>query len=582
MDDLEATQTSFKSPRTQEELDALLESMGADRPLNTFGATISPFLMDDAGNPVAVDRKGNPINFEVNPDYDPNAKPSFENFKNKIPGMVEGVKQAASDPLAAIQDTVQSAGEGLYEYGKGFTERLQTGQNTLGDVFDVIGSMIGAGPATSVATKGVRGTLTDLQDTSTSRMFLTPGTKNMTPDVQGGLQVAKDLELQGVDPLAIKQQTGWENLAGKEWVYEIDDSQANTLSSARVNNASITQEFKVPGGKISGNQRQKLILAAQRDIIELQKQLRNGSLSQDEFDTLAASRQRALDNEVNYVAEDRVISKNIPLKNILREKGTLKDTFYHPEIGNYVDTEAYTVDTNATKPKAEKIKPGVQGDYSPGLKRVRIFKNVNPNDVLPTMVHEGQHFLDGASGSPGTGFNAKASSGIRAKAADRFSKTFQDFVDTKVEKTVDDLNIAHFGPELTYYEFADLINESIGTRPDGSKIFSEDFFKEALKVRGNSNPDTTVALLKESFPGTWKNIEEAGDIFTSRDASLAAMTDDLRIYETELGEIKARLAANRLGYSPDKRRNTLATPEIKYSGGLPINLNAIFTTKDFE
>lgn len=582
MDDLEATQASFKTPRTQEELDALLESMGADRPLNTFGATISETMTDDAGNPVAVDRNGNPINFEVNPDYDPNAKPSLKNFTDKIPGMVEGVKKAASDPLAAIQDSVQSAGEGLYEYGKGFTERLQTGQSTLGDVFDTIGAMIGVGPATSVATKGVRATVADLQDTSSSRMFLTPGTKNMAPDVKDGLEVAKDLELQGVDALEIKQQTGWENLAGKEWVYEIDDSQANTLSSARVNNATITQEFKVPGGKVSGNERQRLVLEAQRDIIELKKQLRNGQISQDEFDTLAYARQRALDADVNYVAEERVISKEVPLKNILRERGSLKETFYHPELGNYVNVDEYTVDTNATKPKSEGIKPTVIGDYNPILKRVRIFKNTKPGNVLPTMVHEGQHFLDGASGSPGTGFNQNNSPAIRAKASERFQKRLQDFVDTKGENTVDLLNVYHFGPELTYYEFADLINESIGTRPDGSKFFSENFFKEALKVRGNSNPDTTVELLKDNYPGAWKNIEEAGDIFTSRDASLAAMSSDFNIYETELGEIKARLAESRLGYSPEKRRNTLATPEIKYSKGLPINLNAIFTLKDYE
>jgi hypothetical protein len=580
MDDLEATQASFKTPRTQEELDALLESMGADRPLNTFGATISETMTDDAGNPVAVDRNGNPINFEVNPDYDPNAKPSWENFTKKIPGIVEGVKEAASDPLAAIQNSVQNAGESLYEYGKGFTERLQTGQSTLGDVFDTIGTMIGVGPATSVATKGVRATVADLQDTSSSRMFLTPGTNNLTKEMRDGLVAARDMEALDVDPLEIKKKTGWENLVGKEWVYEIDDSQANILDTAEMNKVMTTKDFVVPGSKPTGNYRQKILLQAQRDIIELKKQLRAGTLSQDEFDTLADARQRALDNELNYSEGEKVIQKEVPLAAQLKRSGKLSEVLYHPELGDYVDMDSYTANVGIGKGSKN-----TWGDHNRYKRHINVYTTAPLLERLPTMVHEGQHFLDSSSNSPASGFNeSRSHTEVKKPARLKNAARLRTFKREKLKDLRNGVKMYNTGTDKFSDEHFDrMIEKSISEDPDTKRsYFSEALFQEQLFNTGAPDPAAVMDRIKMDPNGLFDDLLEYADIrHTGRLKKLSSM-DKFDVYERELGEVKARLAAKRQKLTPEQRANSLASDDIQTLNGLPIDLDTIFRVDEFE
>jgi hypothetical protein len=147
-DDLEGSQSYF-APQTQDELDDMLEGMGASRPTRTIGATLSSTMQDELGNPVPIDVNGEPIFFQPNEDYDPNAKPSFANFKNNLSEMAEGVADFVQAPIEGIKEF----GRGVAEAGADFSERVSTGNSTLGDVFGTVGALLGAGPATSVATR---------------------------------------------------------------------------------------------------------------------------------------------------------------------------------------------------------------------------------------------------------------------------------------------------------------------------------------------------------------------------------------------------------------------------------------------
>lgn len=581
MDDLEATQTYF-SPKTDEELEQMLASMGSKRPVSTFGAKLSPTMRDELGNPVAIDRNGNPINFEPNPDYDPDAKPSFDNFKKNVSdmaeGAVEGAKKFASDPLGTVTDTVNEAGQGVYEYAKGFGERIQTGQSTLGDVLDIVSSMMGVGPSYSVATKGVKGAVKDIQDPSMSRMFLTPGTKNLSDDVTAAFNEALDLENRGADPLDIKKQTGWENLAGKEWVYEIDDSNAHIKQSALESGATIDQEFTVPGGKLSPSERNKVMLQAKRDAINLEKDFKAGNLTEDEYQSLLEARSLTLQSQLAATTEPRTITKSVKIADKLKDKGKLEETFYHPELSNYLDTSKYTTNIGTLKGRKE----GVWGDHDRYAKHINVYTRAPKEEWRGTTIHEVQHGLDAASGSPASGFNKDRSPGIQAEAKKRSQEKIKNFMDKKLENTLDEFNIYHFSQPITEYEFTDLMLESLGKDPTtGKKFFSEEFFKEALETRGNPNPDLTIRGVKENFPKTWNNIEDFAEILTDRDAVLSTSTDH-RVYELELGETKARLADSRKDLTQEQRRGSLATNDIKFSDGLPIDINTLFIPKEYQ
>ena len=156
MDDLEATQSSFRSPQTQEELDAILEGMGASRPTRTFGATLSPTLRDELGNPIPVDVNGEPIIFEPNADYDPK-----QNQASKISVRTcqrwRKVLRKVRKHLPRIllgRLWIQLMQQASYvSVCPRFGERIQTGNTTLQDVFNTVTTMMGAGPTASAATR---------------------------------------------------------------------------------------------------------------------------------------------------------------------------------------------------------------------------------------------------------------------------------------------------------------------------------------------------------------------------------------------------------------------------------------------
>ena len=572
-DNLEATQTYF-SPQTQEELDEMLASMGNDRPMRTIGATLSPTLRDELGNPVPVDQFGEPIYFESNPNYDPNAKPSFANAKKNIAAAADSVSEFVSDPVGGIADF----GRGVVDAGVDFVDRARTGNSTLGDVFGTLGTMMGFGPATSIATKGLANTITDFSDPATSRIFLTPKTPNLTPEQSANYVTALDLADQGANPLTIKQQTGWENLAGKEWVYEIDDSSAQTRATALETGATIDREFTVPGGSITGQERKGLLLAAQRDMINLKKQFKANEIDEQTYLDLAEARQRALDTELSSKSDDRVVSRSVPLAPTLKDRGRLDQVFYHPELSNYVDTSGYTATSGALKG----YKKNVMGDHDPYAKHINVYTRQDPAQRLPTMIHEVQHLTDDASKSPGKGFNTDRSPRVRAAAQSIFDNKLRSFVQKKMQDTLDTMNIYTFGAEMDDIGLTNLLSNSlVYDKPSGSRILDKNLLKENMEANGFTDTDLTFRYMEETNPQVLQSIEEYAAILGSRENTLSQMSD-FKIYEMELGEVKARVAADRSKLTAEQRRNSLATEDIATtSKKIPVDLSAIFTPDEF-
>jgi hypothetical protein len=572
-DDLEATQTYF-SPQTQEELDEMLASMGNDRPVRTIGATLSPTLRDELGNPVPIDQSGKPIYFESNPNYDPNAKPSFANAKKNIAAAADSVSEFVSDPVGGIADF----GRGVVDAGVDFVDRARTGNSTLGDVFGTLGTMMGFGPATSVATRGLSNTITDFSDPAMSRIFLTPKTPNLTPEQSANYVTALDLADQGANPLTIKQQTGWENLAGKEWVYEIDDSSSQTRATALETGATIDREFTVPGGSITGQERKGLLLAAQRDMINLKKQFKANEIDEQTYLDLAEARQRALDTELSSKSDDRVVSRSVPLAPTLKDRGRLDQVFYHPELSNYVDTSGYTATSGALKGR----KDGVMGDHDPYAKHINVYTRQDPAQRLPTMLHEVQHLTDAASKSPGKGFNTDRSPRVRAAAQSIFDNKLRSFVQKKMQDTLDTMNVYTFGTEMDDIGLTNLLSNSlVYDKPSGSRILDKNLLKENMEVNGFTDTDLTFRYMEETNPQVLQSIEEYAAILGSRENTLSQMSD-FKIYEMELGEVKARVAADRSKLTAEQRRNSLATEDIATtSKKIPVDLSAIFTPDEF-
>ena len=572
-DDLEATQTYF-SPQTQEELDEMLASMGNDRPMRTIGATLSPTLRDELGNPVPVDQFGEPIYFDSNPNYDPNAKPSLSNAKKNIAAAADGLSEFVSDPIGGITEF----GKGVVDAGADFVDRARTGNSTLGDVFGTLGTMMGFGPATSIATRGLSNTITDFSDPSMSRIFLTPKTPNLTPEQSANYVTALDLADQGANPLTIKQQTGWENLAGKEWVYEIDDSASQTRATALNTGATIDKEFTVPGGSITGQERKGLLLAAQRDMINLKKQFKANEINEQTYLDLAEARQRALDTELSSKSDDRVVSRSVPLAPTMKDRGRLDQVFYHPELSNYVDTSGYTATSGALKGRKE----GVMGDHDPYAKHINVFTRQDPDQRLPTMLHEVQHLTDAASNSPGKGFNTDRSPRVRAAAQSIFDNKLRSFVQNKMQDTLDTINIYTFGAEMDDIGLTNLLSNSlVYDKASGSRILDKNLLKENMEVNGFTDTDLTFNYMEETNPQTLQSIEEYASILGSRENTLSRYSD-FKIYEMELGEVKARLAADRSKLTEEQRRNSLATEDIATtSKKIPVNLSAIFTPDEF-
>jgi hypothetical protein len=572
-DDLEATQTYF-SPQTQEELDEMLASMGNDRPVRTIGATLSPTLRDELGNPVPIDQSGKPIYFESNPNYDPNAKPSFANAKKNIAAAADSVSEFVSDPVGGIADF----GRGVVDAGVDFVDRARTGNSTLGDVFGTLGTMMGFGPATSVATRGLSNTITDFSDPAMSRIFLTPKTPNLTPEQSANYVTALDLADQGANPLTIKQQTGWENLAGKEWVYEIDDSSSQTRATALETGATIDREFTVPGGSITGQERKGLLLAAQRDMINLKKQFKANEINEQTYLDLAEARQRALDTELSSKSDDRVVSRSVPLAPTLKDRGRLDQVFYHPELSNYVDTSGYTATSGALKGR----KDGVMGDHDPYAKHINVYTRQDPAQRLPTMLHEVQHLTDAASKSPGKGFNTDRSPRVRAAAQSIFDNKLRSFVQKKMQDTLDTMNVYTFGAEMDDIGLTNLLSNSlVYDKPSGSRILDKNLLKENMEVNGFTDTDLTFRYMEETNPQVLQSIEEYAAILGSRENTLSQMSD-FKIYEMELGEVKARVAADRSKLTAEQRRNSLATEDIATtSKKIPVDLSAIFTPDEF-
>ena len=572
-DDLEATQTYF-SPQTQEELDEMLASMGNDRPMRTIGATLSPTLRDELGNPVPVDQFGEPIYFDSNPNYDPNAKPSLSNAKKNIAAAADGLSEFVSDPIGGITEF----GKGVVDAGADFVDRARTGNSTLGDVFGTLGTMMGFGPATSIATRGLSNTITDFSDPSMSRIFLTPKTPNLTPEQSANYVTALDLADQGANPLTIKQQTGWENLAGKEWVYEIDDSASQTRATALNTGATIDKEFTVPGGSITGQERKGLLLAAQRDMINLKKQFKANEIDEQTYLDLAEARQRALDTELSSKSDDRVVSRSVPLAPTMKDRGRLDQVFYHPELSNYVDTSGYTATSGALKGRKE----GIMGDHDPYAKHINVFTRQDPDQRLPTMLHEVQHLTDAASNSPGKGFNTDRSPRVRAAAQSIFDNKLRSFVQNKMQDTLDTINIYTFGAEMDDIGLTNLLSNSlVYDKASGSRILDKNLLKENMEVNGFTDTDLTFNYMEETNPQTLQSIEEYASILGSRENTLSRYSD-FKIYEMELGEVKARLAADRSKLTEEQRRNSLATEDIATtSKKIPVNLSAIFTPDEF-
>ena len=586
-DDLEKTQSYF-APQTQEELDEMLSSMGANRPTRTIGATLSPTLRDELGNPVPIDAQGNPIYFQANPDYDPDAKPSLANAKKNIGEMASGAMDFLKDPIGGLSDM----GRNAVQAGSEFVERTQTGNTTLGDVFGVVTTMMGAGPATSIATKGLRATGEDLANPNMSRIFLTPETPNLSEKQRVAYLDAQNLAAQGTDPLTIKQQTGWENLAGREWVFEIDDSKAETRESALLNNATRDVEFNVPGGSVSGQQRRGLLLQAQRDIIGLKKQLREGAITEDEFADLSAARQRALDTELGATTEASTITKQVPLAPSLKTRGSLEQTFYHPELGNYVPSEMaeYRATVGALKGRS----PNVLGDHDKRKKVINAYrkddaepmKSPGINDRRGTMVHEVQHMVDDASNSAGSGFNKSRSAAIRNEAANRHRERLRNFEENKLQDTVDTMDIFVFGQKLNGTDLTRMVEDSIVyDSAAGRGLLDEELLKAVMQEEGFTDVDLTFRSMKEGRPDVYRSLQELSGILSSRDRQLSEMSD-FDIYEYELGEVKARLADRRSRMDPAERANSLATDDIRRSNpngpGLPVDLSLIFTPNDYK
>lgn len=548
-----------------------------DRPIRTYGARLDPFMQSESGDPVYVDAFGNPIFFEKNEDYNPDAKPSLENAKRKISALGSGLRDTAGDlvgdPLGTITSGAQAAGEALYEGVTGTYNRLTSGNATLGDVFNVAGSIMGAGPATSIATKGVAETVSDITtpDPNTTRIFLTKETPGLTNEQNLKLDEAIDMSRDGDDALDIKKKTGWQKLLD-EWVYEIDDSQAQTPKSNLKAKVKVDKEFTIPGGKLSPSEQKTAKLQAKQDLINLQKQLNSGAIDQTMFDDLLRARQDALTQELASTSTEKIVTKKVPLK--LKNTGKLSEVLYHPELQKYGFMDKASGVVNKPNPKGN---PGSQASYNPNSLTASVYKQAQ--DERSSLLHETQHFVDDISGSPNLGSNDADASSVLANATQRYkseynsllkdpriedarewleSVTSTDFDFDKLSLLVKKMKKDGEGdslyPELDYSKFESALLD-VGVDEDWARIVPG-LLKDAQDSGKSLNENTFLTL-----PPAFERINKLNE---SRDARIAALkyssSDPVHeVYRADRGEAKARAVQARRALTPEQRANSLVT-----------------------
>ena len=291
-----------------------------------------------------------------------------------------------------------------------------------------------------------------------------------------------------------------------------------------------------------------------------------------------------MDQELNFSSEDRIVTKQVPLAAQLKDSGKLSETFYHPELSSILDLDEYTADTNAKKTKG--VASNTQASFSPGEKKLSIYSSTAPANRLPYMVHEVQHFVDAKSGSSGKGTNNLNAGLVRKKANLLYDKTKIAF-EKNSSDLIDYLDMYNVGAKAKFkpIELSRIIENSVDTKNVNGRVesvFSEEKLAENLRKRGTADPEFTIDALKTQHPTYWNQLKDFGDIAAGNVSRLAKMTNNFDAYEAELGEVKARLAEQRVNLTPEERANSLASDNIRGDAGLPIDLSAIYTTDEFN
>jgi hypothetical protein len=151
-----------------------------------------------------------------------------------------------------------------------------------------------------------------------------------------------------------------------------------------------------------------------------------------------------------------------------------------------------------------------------------------------------------------------------------------------MQDTLDTMNVYTFGAEMDDIGLTNLLSNSlVYDKPSGSRILDKNLLKENMEVNGFTDTDLTFRYMEETNPQVLQSIEEYAAILGSRENTLSQMSD-FKIYEMELGEVKARVAADRSKLTAEQRRNSLATEDIATtSKKIPVDLSAIFTPDEF-
>ena len=603
----------------EDDLEATLSGMGFDRPLRTIGAKMHPYMRDELGNPIPVDAFGEPIFLEANPDYDPDNKPDIKHLQGNLSKIGQGISDfiyREPKPLhEEVADVAKVVGSALYQGGKEFTERVSTGNATLGDAFGAAsmmysGAQFGAAPEGSLS------------------LFVPARTMK---SAHADLKRAQEMKDSGSHTREeIWAETGLFQFKGnKEWLTEIDDSKSEIALTqpfrpSETQEVTTTQRRRVGGGQ-SPDEVKSLTIEARIKVRQIRDELDNNLISQQEAESRVAQIQAELNSKIGTTTptfENVEVTRTVPVPKKPLEKGkraakghsTLDNVINHDPLFDFLEENQIRKDVTAEagRRKAKNFAgvhyPSKWPDerlLNEDKSRVSSFSNAadylnHPENfederilarykageislkqaqaehIWSTMLHEVQHFLDDSTRSrSGSGFNPKSSSGIKTAAQNEFKEQVDsdpvmiEFwysiaaknITVSQEQRVKTLEASKARKlaieDYNEKEEAWALGQTNEPRPiDPIDEIEAIYEKELGKIFDSMSDAMTIAWALERDTLGKAATARFDEIYdNSREVRLRSLSDK-EVYKRDMGETKSRLTQARRSMSAEERRAT--------------------------
>lgn len=603
----------------EDDLEATLSSTGFDRPLRTIGAKMHPYMRDELGNPVPVDAFGEPIFLEANPDYDPDNKPDIKHLKGNLSKIGQGISdfiyREPKPLLEEVSDGAKAVGSALYQGGKEFTERVSTGNATLGDAFGTATMMYGGAQFGSAP----EGSLS---------LFVPARTMK---SAQADLKRAQEMKDSGNHTREeIWSETGLFQFKGnEEWLTEIDDSKSEIALTqpfrpSETQEVTTTQRRRVGGGQ-SPDEVKALTIEARIKVRQIRDELDNNLISQQEAGSRVAQIQAELNSKIGTTTptfENVEVTRTVPVPKKPLEKGksaakghsTLDNVINHDPLFDFLEENQIRKDVTAEagRRKAKSFAgvhyPSKWPDerlLNEDKSRVSSFSNAadylnHPENfederilarykageislkqaqaehIWSTMLHEVQHFLDDSTRSrSGSGFNPKSSSGIKTAAQNVFREQvdsdpvlmefWDDIADKNITVSREQRVKTHAAAKARNLAIEDYnekeeawaLGQTNEPRPiDPTDEIEAAYEKELGKIFDSMSDAMTIAWALERDALGKAATARFDDLYdNSREVRLRGLSDK-EVYKRDMGETKSRLTQARRSMSAEERRAT--------------------------